>query len=245
MTNRSPLPSRTWLPRPLPDTSSRIFCLPYSGAGASMFARWPDTSGGTALCPVQLPGRENRLREPHFGTYEQLAKNAVESLLPAMDRPFGLFGHCSSALIAYEIAAVLHREGLPMPQRLFLSSQVAPHEGPYGSYLTMTDAQLRAELVRLSDRELDETVLDLVTEVLRADVEANKAYHPAEPVLLGSPITTIGWSDDQEVAPGRMSGWAPYSRSVRRVVLPGVHHTFLDAPPALLAEFAGGMASDG
>ncbi|MFI6876347.1 thioesterase II family protein [Streptomyces sp. NPDC050400] len=244
MTNASAVPLRRWLPRPLPDTPSRIFCLPYSGAGASMYNRWPDTAGAAGLCPVQLPGRENRMREPHFGTYEQLAKDVVEALLPAMDRPFGLFGHCSSALIAYEIAAVLQREGLPMPRTLFCSSQVPPHEGPYGSYLTMTDDQLRAELVALSAGDIDDSVLDLVTEVLRADVEANKAYHPAEPLLLDTAITTIGWSDDQEVAPDLMLGWDQYATRVRRVVLPGVHHTFLDAPAQLLTHFAGGMASD-
>ncbi|WCN02038.1 thioesterase II family protein [Streptomyces sp. M92] len=244
MTSGSPLPMRRWLPRPLPDTPTRVFCLPYSGAGASMFARWPDAADGTALCPVQLPGRENRLREPHFGTYEQLARDVVGALLPAMDRPFGLFGHCSSALIVYEIAVALRREGLPMPRRLFLSSQVAPHEGPYGSYLTMTDEQLRAELVALSDSELDDTVLDLVTETLRADVEANKAYRPAAPVLLDTSITTIGWTDDQEVAPELMSGWDQYAEKVHRVVLPGVHHTFLGAPAALLHQFAEGMAAD-
>jgi surfactin synthase thioesterase subunit len=238
------VPLRRWLPRPLAETPSRIFCLPYSGAGASMFGRWPDVAGETGICPVQLPGRENRLREPHFGTYEQLAKDVVEALLPVMDSPFGLFGHCSSALIAFEIALVLQREGLPMPRRLFCSAQVAPHEGPYGSYLTMTDEQLRAELVALSGTELDETVLDVVTEVLRADVAANKAYRPAEPVLLDTAITTIGWSADREVAPERMSGWAQYSPRVDRVVLPGVHHTFLDAPAALLTRLAGGMASD-
>ena len=238
------VPLRRWLPRPLEETPSRIFCLPYSGAGSSMFGRWPDAAGETALCPVQLPGRENRLREPHFGTYEQLAKEMVEALLPVMDRPFGLFGHCSSALIAFEIALVLQREGLPMPRRLFCSSQVAPHEGPYGSYLTMTDEQLRAELVALSEAELDETVLDVVTEVLRADVEANKAYRVAEPVLLDTAITTIGWSSDQEVAPSLMSGWGQYSTRVEQVVLPGVHHTFLDAPAALLTQFAEGMASN-
>jgi surfactin synthase thioesterase subunit len=244
MTTGSAVPLRRWLPRPLRETPSRIFCLPYSGAGASMFGQWPDASGETEICPVQLPGRENRLREPHFGTYEQLAKIAVEALLPCMDRPFGLFGHCSSALIAFEIAVVLQREGLPMPRRLFCSSQVAPHEGPYGSYLTMSDEQLRAELVALSDTELDATVLDVVTEVLRADVEANKAYQPAEPVLLDTAITTIGWSADHEVAPERMSGWDEYSTRVHHVVLQGVHHTFLGAPAALLTQLAEGMASD-
>ncbi|MFE3328102.1 thioesterase II family protein [Streptomyces sp. NPDC059176] len=244
MTIGSTVPLRRWLPRPLQETESRIFCLPYSGAGASMFSRWPDAADGTGLCPVQLPGRENRLREPHFGTYEQLAQDVVEALLPAMDRPFGLFGHCSSALIAFEVAVVLHREGLPMPRRLFCSSQVAPHEGPYGSYLTMTDNELRAELVALSDSKLDATVLDVVTEVLRADVEANKAYRPTEPVLLDTAITTIGWSTDQEVAPELMGGWDQYSERIHRVVLPGVHHTFLDAPAALLTQFADGMASD-
>lgn len=244
MTTRSVVPLRRWLPRPLQETSSRIFCLPYSGAGASMFGRWPDTAGETGLCPVQLPGRENRLREPHFGTYEQLAEDVVEALLPCMDRPFGLFGHCSSALIAFEITLVLQREGLPMPRRLFCSSQVPPHEGPYGSYLTMTDEQLRAELVRLSDTELDPTILDVVTEVLRADVEANKAYRQAEPVLLDTTITTLGWSADDEVAPERMDGWDEYATTVHRVVLPGVHHTFLDAPAALLTRLAEEMVAD-
>ncbi|MFG1914958.1 thioesterase II family protein [Micromonospora sp. NPDC048898] len=238
------VPLRRWLPRPLRDTPSRIFCLPYSGAGASMYGRWPDDAGDSALCPVQLPGRENRLREPHFGSYEQLAKELVEALLPVMDRPFGLFGHCSSALIAYETAVLLQREGLPMPRRLFCSSQVAPHDGPYGSYLSMTDEQLRAELVALSATELDETVLDVVTEVLRADVNANKAYRPAEPVLLNTAITTVGWSDDQEVDPSLLSGWDRCSTRVEQVVLPGVHHTFLDAPAALLTRLAAGMAAD-
>lgn len=244
MTTRSVVPLRRWLPRVLPETPSRIFCLPYSGAGASMYGRWPDTESETGICPVQLPGRENRLREPHFGTYEQLAEDVVEALLPAMDRPFGVFGHCSSALIAFEIALVLRREGLPMPRRLFCSSQVAPHEGPCGSYLTMTDDQLRAELAGLSDTELDPTVLDVVTEVLRADVEANKAYRLAEPVRLDTAITAIGWSADHEVAPERMSGWEAYATTFDRVVLPGVHHTFLEAPTALLARLAEGMASD-
>ena len=238
------VPLRRWLPRPLTDAPTRIFCLPYSGAGSSMFSRWPDLAGETALCPVQLPGRENRLREPHFGSYEQLAKDVVQALLPAMDRPFGLFGHCSSALIAYEITLVLQREGLPLPRRLFCSSQVAPHEGPYGSYLSMTDEQLRAELVSLSEAELDESVLDVVTEVLRADVEANKAYRPAEPEPVDTVITTIGWSDDQEVAPALMGGWSKYAQKVEQVVLPGVHHTFLEAPAALLTQFAERMAGD-
>ena len=32
------------------------------------------------ICLIQLPGRENRVREPHYGTYEELAVQLAESL---------------------------------------------------------------------------------------------------------------------------------------------------------------------
>jgi surfactin synthase thioesterase subunit len=235
-----------WLPRASLDLPSRLFCLPYSGVGASMYGQWPDRIADIEVCPVQLPGREGRLREPHFGTYENLAEAVVDGLAPWLDRPFGLFGHCSSALIAFEIVSVLQRRGLPAPARLFVSSQVAPHDGPHGRYLGMTDEQLRAELIEVNritgQQELEPSVLDLVLEVLRSDVTANRAYRLAGPRRVATAITLIGWSQDEEVDPGLMTGWRAYTDRIRTVVLPGRHHTFLTAPAALRAELAGGMA---
>ncbi|PWS52500.1 thioesterase, partial [Streptomyces sp. FT05W] len=31
------------------------------------------------MCPVQFPGRENRLAHPHYASYENLAEQLVEA----------------------------------------------------------------------------------------------------------------------------------------------------------------------
>ena len=87
-------PSRWLLRNPSPDSAARVFCLPYSGCGASMYHRWPRFLGDVEVCPVQLPGRENRLREPSAETYQELAERLIPALRPQLDRPFALFGHC-------------------------------------------------------------------------------------------------------------------------------------------------------
>ena len=54
-----------WIGRRLTaDPELRLFCLPCAGGGASAFRAWRDgLPASIDLCPVQLPGRENRLNE--------------------------------------------------------------------------------------------------------------------------------------------------------------------------------------
>ena len=152
-----------------------------------MYVGWPAEAGPAEICLVQLPGRENRLREPHFGDYESLADELVEHLLPYLDRPFAFFGHCSGALPGYAMTLRLMRAGLPVPSTLFVSSQVAPHHGPYSRFLAMTDDELRvelAELIQAMGGTVDPDLIALGLAVLRADVEATRRYRPVEPIVL-------------------------------------------------------------
>lgn len=242
-----PRPARWLLRRPKDDAAARIFCFPYSGVGASMYGTWPERIGVAEVCLVQPPGRENRLREPHYGSYEALAEQLVDALLPHLDRPFAFFGHCGGALPGFATALLLAERGLPTPARVFVSSQVAPHDGPYGRFLSMTDDELMVELAELTRAMGGQPHPDLIklgVSVLRADVEANKAYRLDEPVRLPSGFTVIGWSGDKEVAPELMGGWAEYAApgAVRFVTLPGSHYEFLSAPRPLLDEMAADMA---
>ncbi len=225
-----------WVRRePSPDASARLFCLPYSGCGATMYRLWPRFVGSVEVCPVQLPGRESRFREPHYGTVEQLSDQLVEGLRGYLDRPFAFFGHCGSALPAYEASQRLRERGLPTPANMFVSSQVAPHQGPYGRFLELDDEGLKAEMRKLTVEmggELVEDLIDLYLDIMRADIEANKRYR-RDAVRLDQPITAIGWDQDDEVAHELMTGWADCGDTTF-VVLPGPHYTFLQAPPALL-----------
>lgn len=209
-----------------------------------MYRDWPSRIGPAEVCLLQPPGRETRLREPHYGTYEALAEELVEFLRPYLDRPFAFFGHCSGALPGFETARQLARCGLPGPARLFVSSQVAPQDGPYGRFLGMTDDELAPELqalVAALGGQLHPSLLKLSLGVLRADVEANKRYRFAEPVRIPGAITVIGWKSDDEVAPALMEGWRHCANDVRFVLLDGVHYSFLQAPEALRDEIAADM----
>jgi surfactin synthase thioesterase subunit len=229
-----------WLLRPpTADAGARLFCFPYSGAGASMYYRWPRRIGSVEVCPIQLPGRETRMREPHYGTYEALASALVEWLPPYLDRPFGFFGHCGGALPAVELARQLHQAGQPTPRRIFVSSQVAPHDGPYGRFLELDAASLADEIARLIVRfggEPTPALVGMSLELLLKDLEANRRYRPGGPLHLPCGITVIGWTRDDEIPIDMMQGWQAMSADCRFVRLEGEHYEFLAAPSSLLAE---------
>ncbi len=73
MTSISSFNSWIFASRPNPQARLRLFCFPHAGGGASFFRPWigmlpPDIE----VCPVQLPGRENRLKERPFNQFSPL-----------------------------------------------------------------------------------------------------------------------------------------------------------------------------
>jgi surfactin synthase thioesterase subunit len=219
---------------------ARVFLIPFAGCGAGLFRRWPASWNGVELLAVELPGRETRFGEQIAGSFEELADAAVAGLAPWLDVPYAFFGHCWSALAAYEMtvrAAAADRA----PRHLFVSSQVAPQDGPVGRMLGMSDAEM-ADEIAVTMRALGGVphpqLVALYVDVLAADVDASRRYVVPDPVRVGCPITAIGWTADAEVPPGRMGGW-PRCGATESVTLAGGHHRFVDAPPELLDVLSG------
>lgn len=236
----SPVPPDKWLPRtPEPGATSRLFLIPYSGCGASMYRSWPDLHRGIELVRLQPPGRENRFREPIPPTYEELAVAIADAVEPFLDVPYAFFGHCGSALAAYEATAELERRGAPTAANLFISSQVAPQDGPAGRWLTMDRTELDVELskliVAMGGTPVPE-LSDLYLDVLEEDIAVNKRYVVPDPPRLAAPLTTIGWTEDIEVDHRLMGGWTECG-TVRSVLLDGPHQRFLQAPGVLFDVF--------
>lgn len=232
-------PAKWLLREPSPDAAARLFCIPYSGCGASMYRQWPQFIGAIEICAVQLPGRENRLREQPHASYEAMADDLAEALLPYLDRPYGLFGHCGSALGAYETAVRISQRGHRLPTRVFVSSQLAPQDGPGGRFLTMSEDELLEELgrlvVKLGGKPV-RSLLELSLGVLCADLDANRRYHVPDPTYLPCPLTAIGWRGDREVEHTLMTGW-PRCGETTVELLDGEHYTFTEAPERLMALF--------
>lgn len=226
-------------PRPGPGARLRLFCFPYGGAGASLYRGWSAALPATvAVCPVQLPGRENRLTEPSFRRLQPLIQALADGLTPYLDLPFALFGHSMGALVSFELARELRRRGR-FPACLLVSSFRAPHlPDPDPPIYHLPDAEFIQELADLGGTppEVLENaeLMELVLPRLRADLEVCDTYSYVPEAPLACPITALGGVDDQEVRPEELEGWREHTSGAFRLRLFSGDHFYLhDAGSAL------------
>lgn len=53
-----------------------LFCLPFAGGGASAYSTWiKKLSDGITVCPIQLPGREERIMEKPYTDMKLITLN--------------------------------------------------------------------------------------------------------------------------------------------------------------------------
>jgi surfactin synthase thioesterase subunit len=207
----------SWCIVPVPNGRARLrlFCVPYAGGGASCYRGWAQALGDRSIevRAVQLPGRENRLREAPFRDMPSLVEALADGLTAAVDRPYALFGHSLGAAVAFELARVLRARGVPEPVHLFASGANAPQ-------VPRTEEPLHGlpddEFVRaVSDRYqgIPWEVLEqpelcaLVLPALRADIMIVESYEhrPGPPLTCG--ITALAGRDDVHVAPAKIEPW--------------------------------------
>ena len=230
--------------RPGGGARMRLFCFPYAGGGASAFRTWQEAvPEGVEVCPVYLPGRERRFREPARTRMEPLADELLESLRPHLDAPFALFGHSMGAAIAFEVARRLDREGMA-PAHLFVSARRAPQRPPEGEpiHALPEDEFVRrvGELDGTPDEVLrDREMMELVLPILRADFILSETYRYREGPPLGMPITALGGSADAHVSRDDLLGWGEQTRGSFRHLRFAGGHFFLQTHRAELLRAVG------
>jgi medium-chain acyl-[acyl-carrier-protein] hydrolase len=227
-------------PRPRPDASLRLFCLPYAGAGASVFFDWPQrVPPNIEICGIQLPGRENRIREEPYRDVVSLARELLCILAPALDLPFAVFGHSMGALLGFELVRQITEAGGTMPSRLLVAASRPPH-GPNRrpSVGESSDELLLAEVLRLGGTPLavleNQELMALVLPTLRADFTVHETYNSED--ILDVPITAFGGASDPEVSLEEIGGWAMRTRKDFRChTVEGDHFFLRTSRDALLA----------
>lgn len=190
---------------------TQLFCFPFAGGGASAFIPWaaelPDT---VELLAVQLPGRENRFREPFIRRMEPLASAIARAIAPRIRAPYAFLGYSLGAATAFEVASILCRMGAPMPAHLFAAAGRPPHLYPLSPRISaLTDDELFDTLERLYDFQIPSELRmypDLRSSTLatlRADFEIAETYHCNQTQPL--PCAISAFSAQQDVSVGEMA----------------------------------------
>jgi medium-chain acyl-[acyl-carrier-protein] hydrolase len=223
----------SWLMRTRTEARKRLFCFPYAGGGASIYRQWGSLfPEDFEVCPIQLPGRENRILERPFTQLEPLLQELANVLQPYLDLPFFFFGHSMGALISFELTRYLRKHNLPQPQRLLLSAHRAPHLPHSGAQLhTMPADEFIAALKDLGGTP--EAVLqhaelmEMLLPTLRADftIYETYCYHTEAP--LSCPFTIFGGEQDHEVKVQDLEAWRAQASKEFRVRLFAGDHFYL------------------
>lgn len=221
-----------WIHRyePAPDAPRRLVCFPHAGGAAPYFVPVARAMAGeTDVLAVQYPGRQERRHEPCLGSVDELARRAVEALAPWLDRPVTLFGHSMGAMVAFEAARLLERDGRA-PHGLVVSGRRAPtRTRPAQDLVHLRDDEgLMAEIKRLSGTDerilADEELLRMILPAIRSDYQAVESYRYRPGPLLSCPVLALIGDADPQVTQDEARSWAEHTTGrFDMTVFPGGH----------------------
>lgn len=234
MSERAPA---DWLPldNRRPTAHVRLFCFPYAGGGAALFRPWAtDLPSTIDVQPVQLPGREGRLRDRPFTSMTTVVPAVADAIEARLDQPFALFGHSLGAFIAFELAREFARRGTPAPVHLFVSGQRPPHTPPrWPPVYALRDAEFLAAIIERYDAVPRDVLahpelMRILMPLLRADFTMHDTYAfvPSDP--LECPVTAFCAEDDPEAPASDAYRWREQTRSRFNVRAFSGGHFFLN-----------------
>lgn len=208
----------------------RLFCFPYAGGSAQMYRHWQGSlPADIEVCPVQLPGRDSRLKEQGFTNMQELAQELTRLLRPHLDRPFALFGHSMGGIIVFELARELRRASGLQPVHLFIAGRTAPQLRDEIEMTYDLPEEKLIEKVRDIKGTPDEVLahpelMRMVLPLLRADFELVETYTYVAEQPLSCPITVLGGLEDEDVPREKLEGWREHSTAAFSLrMFPGGH----------------------
>jgi medium-chain acyl-[acyl-carrier-protein] hydrolase len=201
-------------PKPL----VRMVCAAHAGGAASMFAKWHShLPQAIEVWAVQLPGREERLADPPVGSLAAVVA-AIGPDVAALGRntELVLFGNCLGALVMYELARWLRRQGAKEPRLLVVAAHPAPpliEPPPDPPIHQLPDQEVLREVGKfaVTDQKLffsNPELQELLLPVFRSDAQVHETYQYRLEEPLNCNILAIGGRDDVDVPEDALYGWS-------------------------------------
>lgn len=200
--------------QPLSGATRRLICLSHAGGGASAFRPWRMAleKEGVEVCPMQLPGRENRMSDPLLLDAAAMVEHIDEASERLSPLPTSILGHSMGSLIAYLLTLKWQRSGKPAPRRLIASAGVSPStRTTLRDTYCLPDEEFKKRVfahdgVPAQLQEMPE-LMDIFLPILRADYGVFDRYihEPAE--RLNCPVSVYAAQDDKAVPVHSLHHW--------------------------------------
>ncbi|WP_341739433.1 alpha/beta fold hydrolase [Microcoleus sp. CAWBG640] len=225
----------SWIKKSEFSTSAqtRLFCFPYAGGGASIYRTWESQlPSEIEVCPIQLPGRENRISEAPFTEFTALVETLAEVLKPFLDKPFAFYGHSMGAVLALEVAKSLRDQFGSSPVHLFIGASIAPQLPNPFPELDLSSRLKLTQFLRsfgtpskvLQNTELMEALMP----TMKADFLALEGYTYKYSAPLECPISAFSGSKDCFVSQADMAAWNTQTSSRFHLESVSGSHLFLE-----------------
>ncbi|GEM46875.1 thioesterase II family protein [Deinococcus cellulosilyticus] len=229
---------RTPVHRPSKQTHLQVLCFPHAGGGASCYRSLPVTEH-IQWQAVQLPGRENRLRENPAEDMQAVIPHLVREITSCLEGPLVLYGHSMGAWMAYELACQL--QGAHKPVLLVVSGSKAPHRPRRPDWHLLPDQELVERILDLSGTPSEvfhhPELRPMLLRTLRADLKLAETYR-CDLRPLDIPLVALAGHQDPHAVPDELIHWGPYTRKeFRSLAFPGDHffnRSIFEDLPALI-----------
>lgn len=194
-----------------------IFCFPFAGGGTSTYSGWGKRfQGKVAVCPLQLPGREEKIMDTPYEKMEELLQDLDEEIRRYCENKMILFGHSMGAKLAYEVGKRLAEAGTPA-RHLIVSGSRVPHIPEPNPIYQLSDEEFRKEIGRFDGTPTEilenKELLDFFLPMLRADFTMDETYYTEKIVTLSCPITAFGGWEDKEANLKAILKWKHYTEN--------------------------------
>ena len=246
-------PAAVCLPFGVPDGETVLYCLPHAGGSASVYRSWTGQLGDVAVAPVQLPGRETRMREAPYTRMAPLLDELADAVLEQQRGrgAYAVYGHSLGALIGFELVREIRRRGGAAPVHLIVSGCTAPDllgpEDGQTPVAEMSDDEVVAVLRRLGGTPekilADRSVRRLILPPFRGDLTVRDTYDYQPQPPLDAPITAIAATADPRASVATMRGWSRQTgRIFRMQLLSGGHFAVFEQAEATRSFIRGALA---
>jgi epothilone polyketide synthase C len=239
------------LPRPNPTATMRLFCFPFAGGGATTFRSWAQhLDPRIELVAIEPPGRQTRIGEPPIRDLRTFVASLVPPMLPLLDKPFAVYGHCLGTLTLFETVRTLLRLHGTAPLHVFVSGARTPDELhrhqdfetqlltrllPLPNYSVFepiyrqpddvfAEAMLQFNVLATEDLLKDPELRRLILPVVRAEFEMSSKYRYTPEPPWDIPITCLTGSRDVYVSPENARSWGRFTRRRFQLLILDTEH---------------------